>query len=201
MKFTLAISTLTGLSSAVSTPRQETTSCLGASGVRAFIRNPNQGGPAVVATFAGEGNVAACQARCFSPAYASCRSFAVRTNAASGGACQLFATDVTPSLTPNPASTIDYYVLPAGIQGWVPENVGKHYLADTSKTKGTYDACRGFCLQQPNGKCRGFGFKAGGNCQLYDVSLVGKVKADATSPYVQYLADCNTAPRVIISPE
>ncbi|CAO2657068.1 Nn.00g058710.m01.CDS01 [Neocucurbitaria sp. VM-36] len=191
MKITYALSTLMGLSSAAFIPRQA--DCLGVTGVRADLTNPNQGGPAPFKTISGKGNLAACREECFSVANAQCQTFSIRENQSSGGACYLYDSDVSSKLKPNTASTYVYYALPAGIQGWVPENVAQHYKADTSKTKGSYTACRALCLSET--QCKGFGYKAGGNCQLYDVSLRGKISPTTASPYIQHYADCNGAGR------
>ncbi|KAF4469452.1 hypothetical protein FALBO_3644 [Fusarium albosuccineum] len=128
-----------------------------------------------------------CRAKCYSTEYPSCKAFAIRSSGS--GACLLWDKEISPrALKPGETSTYWYYTLPAGIREWVPENVAQHYKADTSKTKGNYKDCRGLCLSEP--QCKGFGFKEGGNCQLYDVSLAGKVKAKEDSPYVQYQVDC-----------
>ncbi|KAH6670248.1 hypothetical protein F5X68DRAFT_194503 [Plectosphaerella plurivora] len=127
----------------------------------------------------------ACLAECNKPANSGCKAFAVRTTGE--GACLLYNTDLSSSFKSRP-STYTFYFLPAGVVGAVPENVAQHYKADTTKTKGNYEGCRGLCLSEP--ACKGFGFKEGGNCQLYDVSLEGKVKAKPGWPYIQYQADC-----------
>ncbi|KAJ4326757.1 hypothetical protein N0V84_002878 [Fusarium piperis] len=134
-----------------------------------------------------------CRARCYSAEFPSCKAFAVRKSSSGNGACSLW--DYTlPFRAPEGSETSNtyYYNLPAGVVGWVPENVAKHYKADISKTKGNYKDCRALCISEP--ACKGFGFKNNGNCQLYDVSLAGKVKANADSPYIQYQLDCTAAP-------
>ncbi|KAM0421304.1 hypothetical protein ACHAPT_010833 [Fusarium lateritium] len=138
-----------------------------------------------------------CRARCYSAEYPSCKSFAVRYSSTSNGACFLWDYALTPR-EPRPTEVSNYYFynLPAGIVGWVPENVAQHYKADISKTKGNYKDCRALCISEP--ACKGFGFKNGGNCQLYDVSLTGKVKAKADSPYIHYELDCTADPLPII---
>ncbi|UPK92655.1 hypothetical protein LCI18_003590 [Fusarium solani-melongenae] len=120
-------------------------------------------------------------------------AFAVRKASGSNGACSLWDYAL-PFRAPEGAETSNtyYYNLPDGIVGWVPENVAQHYKADTSKTKGNYKDCRALCISEPT--CKGFGFKSGGNCQLYDVSLAGKVKARSDSPYIHYQLDCTAAP-------
>jgi hypothetical protein len=157
-------------------------------GIAGDVPASNAGGPTPFNTIAGKGNLNDCRKLCYSLDNYQCRSFAIRTNAASGGACYLYDTDITPSVKAKTGTTYVYYPLPAGIQGWVPENVAQHYTADVTKTKGTYAACRQFCLSQA--QCEGFGYKNGGDCQLYNVSLVGKVKATTDSPYIQYQMDC-----------
>jgi hypothetical protein len=67
--------------------------------------------------------------------------------------------------------------------------VAQHYKADNSAAAGSYTACRQLCLNE-GGRCRGFGYKQGAKCQLYETTLAGKVKADATSPYIQWQMDC-----------
>ncbi|KAJ4993897.1 hypothetical protein SVAN01_00374 [Stagonosporopsis vannaccii] len=180
------LSTLLSVTAAISIPRDN--ECLGVEGVKAFLTNPAQGGPAPFNTVVGKGSLAACRSECFSAANAQCKTFSVRESR-SGGACYLYDEDLSSKLKPNAESTYTYYVLPGGIRGDVPENVARHYTSDISKTKGNYEDCREFCLSQT--RCKGFGFRDGGNCQLYDVSLRGKVKAKPTSLYIQYYADCN----------
>lgn len=134
---------------------------------------------------AGINNAQSCLAECNKPEKSWCKSFAVRTSGS--GACLLYNSDVSSSFIARP-STFTYYFLPAGVVGAVPENVAQHYYADISKTKGNYAGCRALCLADP--RCKGFGYKEGGNCQLYDVSLAGKVKPKDNWPYIQYQADC-----------
>lgn len=129
----------------------------------------------------------ACHDKCFSVEYSACKSFGIRQSG--GGSCLLFDFDITPNIIPR-QSVYTYFPLPQGIRGAVPENVAKHYYADISKTKGTYAGCRGVCLADQ--RCKGFGYKDGGNCQLYDVSLDGKVKAKPEWAYIQYQVDCPT---------
>lgn len=133
-------------------------------------------------------SASACLAECNKPEKSWCKSFAVRTTSTGSGACLLYDIDVSPKFIIRATSTFTYYFLPPGVVGAVPENVAKHYRADTSKTKGNYEACRAVCLAES--QCKGFGFKKEGNCQLYDVSLAGKVKAKADWPYIQYQAEC-----------
>lgn len=142
-------------------------------------------------TEAGIKDAEVCRAKCFSTAYPSCKAFGIRSSGQ--GACRLWDYEVFPRATREgeAPSTYFYYSLP-GIVGWVPENVAQHYRADITKTKGNYAGCRGLCLSET--RCKGFGFKQGGNCQLYDVSLTGKVKANADSPYIHYSVDCTAAP-------
>jgi hypothetical protein len=131
----------------------------------------------------GKGTLEACRAECYSSANAQCRSFGIRSTF-----CYLFDIDLSSKIIPRDTSTYTYYPLAAGIVGWVPENVAQHYYADTSKTKGNYAGCRQLCIN--DSQCKGFGYKNGGDCQLYNVSLQGKVHADPTSPYIQWLGDC-----------
>lgn len=158
-------------------------------GIKGVVPATTAGGPVPYSTIAGKGNLEACRALCFSPGNAKCRSFAIRENSSSGGACQLFDFDISPSVIARDTSTYTYYPLPAGTIGWVPENVGKHYKAVNTKAAGNYAACRQECLNEA-GKCKGFGYKQDAKCQLYDVTLVGKVKADSTSPYIHWPMDC-----------
>lgn len=190
MKF-LGITFLAGLVAAGPVSRCTANGCLieGFNGVVTPDVTSN-----TLATLAGIKDAEACRAKCFSPEYSSCKSFAIRYTGE--GACRLWDYAVAPrALKPNEKSTYFYYIPPAGIVGWVPENVAQHYTADTSKTKGNYADCRAFCLS--DSRCKGFGYKDGGNCQLYDVSLAGKVKATADSPYIQYQADCTAIPYTI----
>lgn len=156
-------------------------------GIKGAVTGVENGGPKFYTFELGKGNVADCRKLCYSPEQPQCRSFAIRENS-NGGACYLYDTDISSSIKPRDGTSYTYFALPAGIKGWVPENVAQHYFADTTKTKGTYTACRGLCLSQT--KCLGFGYKEGGNCQLYDVSLAGKVKPAADSPYIQWQMDC-----------
>lgn len=181
------LSTLLSFTTAISIPRD--TDCLGVEGTRGFLTNPAQGGPAPFRTITGEGTLAACRSECFSAPNAQCKTFSIRENAHSGGACYLYDEDLTARIKPNAESTYVYYPLPGGVRGDVPENVAKHYKSDISKTKGSYEACRAFCLSEAG--CKGFGFREGRNCQLYDVSLRGKVKAKENALWIQYYADCN----------
>ena len=158
-------------------------------GTRGAVPAESAGGPKPYLTVPGKGNLEACRALCFSGANAKCRSFAIRENASSGGACQLYDFDISASVIPRDTTTYVYYPLPAGIVGWVPENVAKHYKAINEKAAGNYVACRQLCLNDA-GVCKGFGYKQDAKCQLYDVSLSGKVKADSTSPYIQWPLDC-----------
>lgn len=149
-----------------------------------------------LAIFPGIKDAEECRKKCYSAEYSSCKSFAVRYTGS--GACRLWDYQVAPrALRPGETSTFFYYNTPEGTVGWVPENVAQHYFADTSKTKGTYAGCRGVCLS--DARCKGFGYKNNGNCQLYDVSLAGKVKPKADSPYIQYQVDCTAAPYTIPS--
>ncbi|KAL2066575.1 hypothetical protein VTL71DRAFT_2646 [Oculimacula yallundae] len=186
MKF-FAISLLAGLaSSSVISVRDENPLC-NTPVTRGDTSRPENGGPSPFATIPGKGRLAECRALCYSSQYAQCRSFAVREHATAGG-CSLYDTDITSKIIPKTTTNVVYAPLPAGIVGWVPENAAKHYYANTDKKHGNYVDCRKLCLDDP--VCKGFGYKEKGNCQLYDVSLVGKVKADATSPYVQWQMDC-----------
>ena len=62
------------------------------------------------------------------------------------------------------------------------------YKSDNTKTRGNYAACRELCLSET--KCRGFGYKDGGNCRLFEVSLAGRVSPDPDYPYIHYQNDC-----------
>ncbi|RBR21760.1 uncharacterized protein FIESC28_04750 [Fusarium coffeatum] len=139
-------------------------------------------------TLSGFSTPEACRAKCFSAEYAKCKSFGIRQSG--GGSCLLFDYDISSHIIPR-QSVYTYFPLPAGIRGAVPENVAQHYRADITKTKGTYEGCRGVCLS--DSRCKGFGYKDGGNCQLYDVSLEGKVKPKPDWPYIQYRVDCPSA--------
>ena len=62
------------------------------------------------------------------------------------------------------------------------------YDYDNTKTRGSYAGCREFCLKDQ--RCKGFGYKDGGNCRLFDVSLAGRVSPDPAYPYIHYQNDC-----------
>ncbi|KAM6530423.1 hypothetical protein FALCPG4_008551 [Fusarium falciforme] len=196
MKF-LSLSALVGLAAAspIAAPAGCSTAPGGCTipGSLGMLSSAHSGNRIDVFTGTGASDPEVCRARCYSSAFPSCKAFAVRKSSGSNGACSLW--DYTlPFRAPEGTETSNtyYYNLPDGIVGWVPENVAQHYKADTSKTKGNYKDCRALCISEPT--CKGFGFKSGGNCQLYDVSLAGKIKARSDSPYIHYQLDCTAAP-------
>ncbi|KAH7070348.1 hypothetical protein BKA63DRAFT_518271 [Paraphoma chrysanthemicola] len=130
---------------------------------------PTQVRTSAFKTVAGSSTPEACRALCFRAENAGCKSFGIRQSG--GGSCLLFDTDISLSVIPR-ESVYTYFTLPAGIVGAVPENVAQHYTSDITKTKGNYAGCRGLCLS--DSRCKGFGYKEGGNCQI------------------QYQVDCTT---------
>lgn len=62
------------------------------------------------------------------------------------------------------------------------------YNPDNTKTRGDYAGCRERCLNDQ--KCKAFGYKDGGNCRLFDVSLAGRVSPDPEFPYIHCQNDC-----------
>lgn len=125
-------------------------------GIRGAVPATTAGGPVPYLTITGKGQLDAYRRLCYSKENAKCRSFAIRENASSGGACQLFDFNISPQVIPRDTSTYTYFPLPEGIQGWVPENFAKHYSTTNTKAAGNYAACRQLCLNDA-GKCRGFG--------------------------------------------
>ncbi|KAM0209439.1 hypothetical protein ACHAQI_006486 [Fusarium lateritium] len=182
MKFITVSTIFSAAGLACALPTENEQSVCGVTGIRGDV--PTEIRTSAFKTLAGFATPEACHAKCFSIENTACRSFGIRQSG--GGSCLLFDFDITPSIKARP-SVYTYFPL-QGIRGAVPENVAKHYYADITKTKGTYAGCRGVCLADE--KCEGFGYKDGGNCQLYDVSLDGKVKAKPEWAYIQYQVDC-----------
>ena len=194
MKLILAITALAGLSSAACIEARDVLNCDAAPGIRADILSGKQNDGTLKKTMTGSSTLEECRAKCYSPDYAECKMFAYRASSG-GGSCHIYNVDLADFngnnyVKPTEATTTTWFFksAPAGVRGWVPENVLKHYRAVTDKTMGTYAKCRKECLS--DAQCVGFGYKEGGNCQLYDKSLKGRVKADTSSPYIHYQIDC-----------
>ncbi|GIZ37204.1 hypothetical protein CKM354_000066000 [Cercospora kikuchii] len=189
MKFTV-LSLLPVFALASPLTERQTPTC-SVTGKRGLITGQRENDPKFNFAFKrGINTVEGCQAFCALPENSQCVSFVVKDN--NLGVCKLYNSTLGVNTRATDATTV-YYELPAGIVGGTPHMNPGWYAQETDDDFGTYPKCRAKCLSDnaSQQKCKGFSFKPGGNCRLFDVSLAGRVGTKPTSGiYVHHQEDC-----------